>query len=531
METLDWIVVGIYIAAIVGMSVWISRRQKSEADYYLAGRKMGAWPLALSIVATQCSANSLLGTPAFIAMKQGGGLCWLQYELAVPLAMIGVFLLLPIFFRRGITTIYEVVEDKFGVGARASLSGIFIFSRALGTGVTLYATALVMSACLSWPLTVTLLFVGFVSILYTTLGGIEADIYSDIFQLIVLFAGTVICIVVVLKLLGGFPTDFSAIDPGRLQVLRLNRYGLGDGDKFGFWPMLIGGFFLYISYYGCDQSQAQRLLSGENQKVAQRSLLLNGLLRFPLVCTYCLFGLLLAVWLTRNSGFAEHFTEYTTALGEKDNLNYLVPLFILEYMPAGIRGIIVAGIIAATMSSLDSTINSLSAATQKDFLERFKVDWKGRFWGNEVFRARAITVMWGIVCTGLAFFFLFGGRNEEGSAGATVLELVNMVGSAVYGPILAVFLLTLFSRRISSLVVVVALLAGVGCNMLLLGLLNEYVAWWWWNVSGCAVTGGIALLGSIKMKVDKSSLISTIVMVGMFVLILAVLIILNIVLQ
>jgi len=496
MQPADWIIVGIYVVLVVGMSGWLSRRQKSQADYYLAGRKLGAWPIALSIVATQCSANSLIGAPAFIAIKPGGGLGWLQYELAVPLATIAVLLLVPVFFRRHITTIYEVVEDRFGVGARSALSGIFLFSRALGTAVTLYATALVVSACLDWPLWLTLLFVGAISILYTTLGGIEADIYSDILQLVVLYAGTVVCIVVVIKLLGGFPTDFSMVEASRLEVVDFKGTGLGDGKAYSFWPMLIGGFFLYISYYGCDQSQAQRLLSAKDQRTAQKALLLNGVLRFPLVCTYCLFGLLLAVWLTREPMFPAQVLAFAEKAGQKGDFNYLVPLFILTYVPTGIRGVIIAAIIAATMSSLDSAINSLSAATQRDFLDRFVPGIRTRLFRSEVLRARLITVFWGVLCTGFAFAFASGG--EVGAEGRkTVLELVNMVGSAVYGPILAVFVMTLLARRAPGSLIVLALFAGVGQNMFLWQVTPQ-ISWFWWNVAGCLLTLAIALAGSAK---------------------------------
>lgn len=506
---LDWFIVGVYVAVLVVMSIWIGRRQKSQADYYVAGRKLGVWPVALSILATQCSANSLIGAPAFIALKSNGGLKWLQYEMAVPLAGIAILFLVPVFFRRQITTIYEVVEHRFGVGARTMLSGIFIFSRALGTAVTLYATAVVVAVCLDWPVVGALLFVGAISMLYTTLGGIEADIYSDILQLIVLYMGTIACIVVVISLLGGFPADFGSVSESKRVVLDFAHHGLGDNQEYSFWPMLFGGFFLYVSYYGCDQSQAQRLLSAKNMKTAQKAIVLNGILRFPLVLTYCLFGLLLAVFLARNPAFAESVLQ--------GDANSLVPRFILDYVPVGVRGIIVAGIIAAAMSSLDSAMNSLSAATQRDFLDRFATRFRVLPFRNEVTRARAITIFWGIVCTGLAFAFAGTTR--------TVLELVNMVGSAVNGPILAIFILTLLNRRVSSGLVVAALLAGVGVNMVLWKMAPG-VSWMWWNAIGCIVTFSIVFMASSRLA-RKERLFSKIPWVMFVLLILAFVVILG----
>jgi len=481
MEPLDWFVVGIYIAVVVGISVQISRRQKSEADYYVAGRRLGAWPIALSMAATQCSAISLIGAPAFIAIKKGGGMSWLQYELAVPLAAIAIIFLIPVFFHRRITTIYETIEERFGPAARTTLSAIFLVSRGLGTAVGLYATAVVVAVCLNWSLGATLLLVGAISILYTTLGGIEADIYSDMLQLAVLYAGTLVCIVVVVSLLGDEPIDLAVLSAEQKRVLDFSHHGWGDGRTFAFWPMLIGGFFLYVSYYGCDQSQVQRLLSGADAKTAEKALVLNGVLRFPLVLTYCVFGLLLAVWLVREPNFAEKIPATQP--------NFLVPMFIRQYVPTGIRGIIVAGIIAAAMSSLDSAMNSLSAATQRDFLERFVPQVKKWLFWDEVKRARAITVIWGLICTGLAFMFAGGAH--------TVIELVNMVGSAVYGPILAVFVMALLRRKVAGAVIVTALLMGVAMNILLWQWAPE-VSWLWWNVAGCVVTFFVALLGSSR---------------------------------
>ena len=505
MEWLDWVIVGLYILAVMGMSGWIGRRQKSQADYYVAGRKLGPWTIALSIVATQCSANSLIGAPEFIALKENGGMSWLQYELAVPLAGIVIITLLPIFFRRRITTIYEAVEDRFGPAARSTLSGIFLFSRALGAAVTLYATAVVVSVCLGWNCQhpwAAIIFVGTISILYTTMGGIEADIYSDILQLVVLVAGTVVCIIVVLSLLEGVPSSFAEVAAERREVLDFTHHGFGDTSRYSFWPMLFGGLLLYISYYGCDQSQAQRLLSAKSVKTAQSAILLNSLLRFPLVLTYCGFGLLLAVWVARNPAFL----DLIPIVEGKRQANFLVPLFIVEKVPMGIRGVIVAAIVAAAMSSLDSTMNSLSAATQRDFLERYVPSVKRSVFFGEVARARAITVFWGVVCT--VFAFLFADTRQ------TVLELVNMIGSAVYGPILAVFLLILLRRRAEQAVIVIALLLGVAANAMIWQApwLIEHlwklfgatagdvmlerlggISWLWWNVSGTIVTFSLGM--------------------------------------
>ena len=245
MTGIDWFILSIYLSAIIGMSGYIGRRQKSQEDYYLGGRAMPAWQVGLSIMATQVSAISLVGAPAFIALKGNGGLLWLQYEFAIPLAMMGIMLIMvPLYHRTRAVTIYEYLEKRFGRLTRMSISAVFLVSRGLGSGVALLATAIVTAVCLKWPLWQTILLIGGVSILYTTFGGIVADIYSDILQLIILWGGSLLAIVILFGMLDGEAFSLLKAQPQRLRVFDFSATGLGDGETFGFWPMLIGGFFL-----------------------------------------------------------------------------------------------------------------------------------------------------------------------------------------------------------------------------------------------------------------------------------------------
>jgi len=196
MTTIDWVVLSIYIIVIIGMSAFIGRRQKSQEDYYLGGRAMRSWQVGLSIIATQVGAISLVGAPAFIALKGNGGLLWLQYEFAIPQSMMGIMLIMvPLYHRTRAVTIYEYLEKRFGRATRMSISAVFLVSRGLGSGVALLATAIVTAVCLDWPLWQTILLIRGVSILYTTFGGIAADIYSDILQLIILWGGSLLAII------------------------------------------------------------------------------------------------------------------------------------------------------------------------------------------------------------------------------------------------------------------------------------------------------------------------------------------------
>jgi SSS family solute:Na+ symporter len=487
MATLDWIILFTYILLIVVMSGLIGRRQKSQDDYYLAGRSMKPWQIALSVMATQVSAISLIGAPAFIALKSNGGLVWLQYEFAIPLAMMLIMLILvPLYHKTRATTIYEYLEKRFGASTRTTISAVFLISRGLGSGVALLATGIVTAVCLEWPLWETILLIGVVSIIYTTFGGIVADIYSDILQLIILWLGSFITIYLLLTLLDVQDFQLFFDQKARLSVFNFQATGLGDGQTFAFWPMLIGGFFLYLSYYGCDQSQAQRLLTTGTTKEAQKALLLNGSLRFFLVLTYSAVGLLLIPFLLSNPDFAQSLH------GKQPD--FLVPYFLIAYMPSGILGLLIAGFFAASMSSIDSALNSLSAATYKDFLVKIFPNLAGISDKQQIRISRWLTIFWGIIATVFALQMIGGSE--------TVLELVNKIGSAFYGPILATFWLGMLTRKGNQSGAITGLIIGVGFNIFLWQFYGTEVSWLWWNVFGFFLT---FIFGYLISQIFKQS--------------------------
>ena len=482
MTFVDWMVLSSYILLIIGMSWWVGRRQKSQEDYYLGGRSMPAWQIALSIMATQVSAISLIGAPAFIAVKGNGGLVWLQYEFAIPLAMMLIMLVLvPLYHRTQAITIYEYLEKRFGKLTRMSISAVFLISRGLGSGVALLATAIVTAVCLQWPLWETILLIGVVSIIYTTFGGIVADIYSDIIQLIILWGGSILSIIILGGLLDSHSFSLLLTEKSRLQIFDFSATGLGDGQTFAFWPMLIGGLFLYLSYYGCDQSQAQRLLTTPTPKEAQKALMINGIFRFLLVLTYCAFGVMLIPFLLSHPEFAGEL--------QGKQPDFLVPYFLIEYIPQGLLGILIAGFFAASMSSIDSALNSLSAATYRDFLVKIFPKMSGISDKQQVRYSRWLTIFWGVVATGFALRMIGGSE--------TVLELVNKIGSAFYGPILATFWLGMLTKRGTESGAISGLILGVGFNIFLWQFYGNAVSWLWWNVFGFGIAFGLGYLLSL----------------------------------
>ena len=485
MEGLDWTVLVVYLLAMVLLSVWLSRGQESTEDYYVGGRNLPWWAVGISTMATQTSANSFIGIPAYVALKEGGGLTWLQYELAVPLAMIVVMVLLIPFFRDlKLVSVYEYLEQRFDRRTRLVMSGVFLVSRGLATGVGVYASAAVLTVCLGLPVWQCILLIGIVTVIYDTLGGMAAVVWSDVIQMVVLLGGLVLCVWLAADAVGGMGHAIAAHDPSRLQGIGSGT-GLADGADAPLWGFLIGGFVLYVSYYGVDQSQAQRELSAPTTADTKRSLVFNGLARFPMTVLYMLLGL------TVGAAYLE--SPELQAAVPSTSLDQMVPQFILMELPAGVKGVLFAAILAAAMSSLDSGLNSLSAATMRDFIEPFfpvhadeKVAQK-----QMLKRSRITTVGWGIGMTAAAF--LFEGLSD------TVVEGINKLGSVFYGPILAAFLTGLLDRRSRGTAMLLGVFIGVAVNIGLWQGLGDTIFWMWWNVTGLVVGIAVTMIGSRMM--------------------------------
>lgn len=478
MTSIDWAVLITYLLGIIGLGIWLAKRQHFTDDYFLGGRKMGPIVIAVSLAANQVSAISLISAPAFVALKTGGGIKWLQFEFAVPIAMIAImFLLVPVFRQLSGASVYEYAERRFGAGTRLTLSALFMFSRGLSTSVILYTSALVLSVVLGLPIYITMVIMAVVAIAYTTIGGIMADVYSDIIQLIILYGGVLVALIVSINMLGGDLSSLS-IDPERLNSIDFSHHGFGDGQTFAFWPMIIGCMFLYIGYYGCDQSQAQRLLATPDNRQTQNALMINGLIRFPIVLTYIIFGVVLALFIQNQPDFA--------ALLKGKNPDYLVPTFMITYLPVGVVGLVMAGLFAASMSSLDSAFNSLSAVTVTDFVLKFKPEIAQN--PLKMLRlSKLITLLWGIFTAGGAYFVA--------KSSSTVIELVNMIGSAFAGPILATFLGGILFRSITGSGVVTGIIIGTALNFFL-GQCIPSISWLWWGPIGFCTTLSVSLIYS-----------------------------------
>ncbi|MEZ5489553.1 MAG: sodium:solute symporter [Gammaproteobacteria bacterium] len=490
LATLDWLVIAVYLLSLIGLAWWLSRQQESREDYYVGGRRIGAWPVALSIMATQCSTNSILGAPAFVAFAAGGGLVWLQYELAVPLAMVGLILFfMPLFRHLRLLSVYAYLEARFDLRTRLTLSGLFLFIRAFATSVTVYSIAIVIDLITGLGFVWAVILLGAFTVVYDVLGGIRGVILSDVIQLFILVAVLCLLLLMLMDSNGGFLAMLDNLPAERRRTLDFSAHGVGDGQTFAFWPMLIGGVFLYLSYYGCDQSQVQRTLSTKNIDGSNQALFLNGLLRFPLVLLYCLVGVGIAGFAAANP----EFIDSLPAPGGSPEYNLAVPLYMINNLPVGLVGLSIVALFAAAMSSLDSVLNSLSATTMEDFVRRYH-SYHGKPWSDrrELIISRVITTVWGMITLVMAFFV--------GDIASTVLEAINQIGSMANGSILAVFALGLLTSRAQGRGAITGLLCGIAVNGLL-WLFVPSVSWLWWNVIGFAVTFGIGFgLGTLVRR-------------------------------
>jgi len=484
----DWLVIGIYLVGLIVWAIYLSRGQEDRTDYYLGGRKLGPWPVAVSIMATQCSTNSILGAPAFVAFT-GGGLLWLQYELALPLATIVLMLLMmPVFRHFKLVSVYHFLELRYDLTTRLVLSGLFLFIRAFATAVTVYSIAIVINLITHIGFFWSVLLLGVFTVLYDVFGGMRGVVYSDLLQMGILVTVLILVLVMLTADAGGLGQLWQALPDSRKVTLDFVHHGLGDGETFAFWPMLIGGFFLYLAYYGCDQSQVQRELSTRDIDATNTSLLINGFLRFPLVLLYCLVGVGIAVFASNHPRF---IAGLPGAAAGSPEYNLAVPLYMIQSLPVGFVGLALVALFAAAMSSLDSVLNSLSATTMEDFIVRFRATPFTEH--QEIWTSRAVTSLWGVITLAMAFFV--------GDIAPTVLEAINKIGSLANGSILAVFILALLSHKIAGWSVCLGLLAGIIVNAFCWRLLPE-LSWLWWNPLGFFVTVAVA---SISLFVHSHS--------------------------
>ncbi|MFC0266732.1 sodium:solute symporter [Kushneria aurantia] len=456
---LDMLVLVVYVVVIAWVGARFGKDQDNTEDYFLGGRKIPGWAIGLSVMATQASAITFIGAPGW---GFDGGLERLVTFINVPLAMaVLIALLVPIFHRAGIYSIYELLERRFGVATRSLAALLFLVARGLATGVVLYAPALVLSVVTGLSVNLTIILMAVIAVGYTVMGGISAVIWTDVIQMFVLWLGAILSMILLVASLPGGWSDVFAFGAANDMFNPINL-SLDPTVTYSLWAGLIGGVVLHVAYFGTDQSQIQRVLTSPSIAEGQRSLMIGGYLLVPQMLLFLFIGVMLAAY------YQQH------GLTAPDNLNELFPRFVVSTLPVGISGLVIAGVFAAAMSSLDSALNSLAAVSVRDFYARFvKPEADERHYLKA---SRWATVFWGVYATLFAFF--------AGNLGP-VIEAVNRIGSWFYGALLGVFLLAILSHRSNGRGAVAGMLLGMAAVW---AMSHTGMSWLYNNFVGLAVS-------------------------------------------
>ena len=544
MHPINWLIVVAYLAYVL----WDGLRRSRDTDrlkgYFLANQSLPWWAVGLSVMATQLSAVTMIGTTGQGATD---GIRFIQFYFGLPLAMVilGVTLV-PFLHRSGVYTAYEYLEKRFGPGTRSLTSFLFLMSRGMSCGTILAAPAVVMAAVFGWDLTLSVAVIGIPTVLYTMFGGIQAVAWADVKQMVLIVFSLVAVVVVLLVKMPVNPHDALQIAgaTGRLQVF---DFSFTLNETYTFWSGLLGGTFLMLSYFGTDQSQVQRYLAARSVPEARRSLLMSAYWKIPLQSLVLLIGVLVFVFYlfqappllynpaheaaVRNHAPQEYaelenlygteFMARTAAAEEvaaglpgaaqrlethennvgslRDNaldlareatgeesvrdVNYIMPRFALDVLPLGLTGLFIAAIMAAAMSSISSELNSLSTATVIDFYRRWIRPDASE--SHMLWVSKLATGFWGIFACFVATFAATLG---------SLIEVVNRFGSFFYGSILGVFILAMIpaGRGVGAFY---GLIAGMGA-VAAVNFLAPEVSFLWHNVVGAVTVLSVGLLFS-----------------------------------
>ena len=509
METLDWIILSGTLLFIVVYGVWKTRGSKDVNDYVLGGNQSKWWTIGLSVMATQASAITFLSTPGQ-AFHDGMG--FVQFYFGLPLAMIIICLVfVPIYHKLKVYTAYEFLENRFDLKTRSLAAILFLLQRGLAAGITIFAPSIILSAVLGWDLRTLNIIIGTLVIIYTVSGGTRAVSVTQKQQMFIIMTGMFIAFFFIL---GYLPEDIGFSKAlkiaGASEKLNILDFSFDTKSRYTFWSGITGGLFLALAYFGTDQSQVQRYLSGKSVRESQLGLIFNGIFKIPMQFFILLVGVMVFVFYQYNatplnfnpsatkgvldSEYADDYKvlqerqialesektiaqnkfstaldlkEYTAieaakmqiiSINRKDSTNraaaktlikqaddsletndkdYVFIHFILNNLPKGLIGLLLAVILSAAMSSTASELNALGTITALDLYKRNKKEVLPE--KHYVQASKAFTLLWGIVAILIACVAnLFD----------NLIQLVNIIGSIFYGNVLGIFLLAFFFKYV-----------------------------------------------------------------------------------
>lgn len=551
MEWIDWAVLSFTLLSIIVYGIWKNNSHKNIKDYIRGGNQASWFTVGLSVMATQASAITFLSTPGQ-AFNDGMG--FIQFYFGLPFAMVIICLFfLPVYHKLKVFTAYEFLEKRFDLKTRTLTAFLFLVQRGLAAGITIYAPAIILSVVLGWNLKFLVVIIGLLVVLYTVIGGTQAVNVTQKQQMFIIFTGMVAAFIFIVRALPQELTFSNALQlAGMNEKLNVLDFSIDPDNRYTFWSGITGGLFLALSYFGTDQSQVQRYLSGKSLAESQRGLIMNGFLKIPMQFFILLTGVLVFVFFQFEKA-PIHFNPYAlekvkTSSGseklealeiandiiyqekqkqlqkqdffsntvaqtkylqlekqaqknrteakevietyqpqiESNDKDYVFIYFILNYLPQGLIGLLLAVILSAAMSSSASEINALSAITVVDLYKRFRNTQEEKHY---VWAGKAFTLLWGVIAIAFA---LVGNLFEN------LIQLVNIIGSLFYGTILGIFLIALFFKSIKANAVFFAALIT---EIIVLIIFNQDgVSFLWLNVIGAVLTIVTAIIIQPTLK-------------------------------
>jgi SSS family transporter len=470
LHIIDLVIIAAYLIAITLFGLRFRKSQRSLRDYFLADRNIPWWAISLSIVAAETSTLTVIGTPG---IAYDGNFGFLQLIFGYLLGRVVVSLvLIPQYFRGELFTAYQLIDRRFGQTLHRITSAVFLITRAAAEGVRVWAVAIVVRVALGTNDIGSVAIVVLLTLIYTFEGGMAAVIWTDVVQLIIYVGGTIAGFFTLTHLVPGGWTAIhaAAAAAGKLQVL---DFSFNFYQKYTFWAGLIGGMFLTTASHGTDQLIVQRLLAARNQRDSKAALLSSGAVILAQFTLFLMVGA--GLW---------YFYRLNPPATRFPTLDYVFPTFIVDHMPPGVTGLLIAAILAAAMSNLSAALNSLSSTTMIDFYSRLRPEAPER---SRLALSRGATIVWGLVLFALALASRHGGK---------VLETGLSIASVAYGGLLGVFLLGVLTRRATQPGAITGMLCGLALNCYLWK--GTHIAWTWYVSFGATTTFVVGYLASLS---------------------------------
>jgi solute:Na+ symporter, SSS family len=471
----DLLVVVAYLICVTAFGAHFRKGQRSLRDYFLGGRRLPWWAIALSVVSAETSILTIISTPG-IAYRSN--LAFLQLVLGYVAGRVVVsFLFIPRYFAGEMFTAYQFIERRFGRGLKVFTAGLFLSTRALAEGVRVFAISIVVEAVFKAGILTSVIVITLLTLFYTFEGGLAAVIWTDVIQLTIYLGGTALAVILALQSLPGGWTTVSQIAQSSGDKLSAFNFALNWREPYLFWSGLIGGAFLTCASHGTDQLIVQRLLAARNKRQSQAALLSSGLVVFLQFSLFLIVGVVLFAF------YQQHAPQAAARFSRPDQV---FPTFVVTQLPQGLAGLMIAAIISAGMANLSAALNALASSSVVDFYRPF---FHPEAEESHYLRvSRGLTLVWGVILILIAL----GTQYMRQS----VLELALTIASVPYGSMLGIFLLGVLTRRATGRAALIGALAGLGALLLVIAFTS--IAWTWYVAIGAGTTFLIGLAASRK---------------------------------